>query len=71
MSGVMLRSAYLRLLAPAKSGAKALGKMREEMGVSAEEMPDVAKEALLAQKDYQELELKFSIMARCDQWLPS
>ena len=50
MSGVMLRSAYLRLAAPAKSGAKALGKMREEMGVSAEEMPDVAKEALLAQK---------------------
>jgi TP901 family phage tail tape measure protein len=50
MSGVMLRSAYLRLAAPAKSGAKALGKMREKMGISAEEMPDVAKEALLAQK---------------------
>ena len=46
----MLRSAYLRLAAPAKSGAKALGKMRDEMGISAEEMPDVSKEALLAQK---------------------
>lgn len=50
MAGTMLRSAYLRLAAPAKAGAKALGKMREEMGISAEEMPDVAKEALLAQK---------------------
>lgn len=50
MAGTMLRSAYLRLAAPAKAGAKALGKMREEMQISAEEMPDVAKEALLAQK---------------------
>lgn len=50
MSGVMLRSAYLRLAAPARAGAEALGKMRNEMGISAEEMPDVAKQALLAQK---------------------
>jgi len=40
----------LILAAPAKAGAKALGKMRNEMGIYAEEMPDVAKEALLAQK---------------------
>jgi len=50
MAGTMLRSTYLRLAAPAKAGAKALGRMRNEMGISAEEMPDVAKEALLAQK---------------------
>jgi TP901 family phage tail tape measure protein len=50
MAGTMLRSTYLRLAAPAKAGAKALGQMRNEMGISAEEMPDVAKEALLAQK---------------------
>ena len=50
MAGTMLRSAYLRLAAPAKAGAKALGNLREEMQISAEEMPDVAKEALLAQK---------------------
>ncbi|MHA1540281.1 MAG: phage tail tape measure protein [Alphaproteobacteria bacterium] len=50
MAGTMLRSSYLRLAAPAKAGAKALGEMREEMGVSAEEMPDVAKQAMLAQK---------------------
>lgn len=49
MAGTMLRSAYLRLAAPARAGAKALGKMRDEMKISAEEMPDVAKEALLAQ----------------------
>lgn len=49
MAGTMLRSAYLRLAAPAKAGSKALGKMRDEMKISAEEMPDVAKEALLAQ----------------------
>ena len=49
MAGTMLRSAYLRLAAPARAGAKALGKMRDEMQISAEEMPDVAKEALLAQ----------------------
>jgi len=50
MAGTMLRSAYLRLAAPAKAGAKALGNLRDEMQISAEEMPDVAKEALLAQK---------------------
>ena len=50
MAGTMLRSTYLRLAAPAKAGAKALGQMRNKMGISAEEMPDVAKEALLAQK---------------------
>ncbi len=50
MAGTMLRSTYLRLAAPAKAGAKALGQMRNEMGISTEEMPDVAKEALLAQK---------------------
>lgn len=50
MAGTMLRSAYLRLAAPAKAGAKALGKMRDEMQITAEEMPDVAKEAILAQK---------------------
>ncbi len=49
MAGTMLRSAYLRLAAPARAGAKALGKMRDQMKISAEEMPDVAKEALLAQ----------------------
>jgi TP901 family phage tail tape measure protein len=49
MAGTMLRSAYLRLAAPARAGAKALGKMRDEMQISAEEMPDVAKEAILAQ----------------------
>ena len=50
MAGTMLRSTYLRLAAPAKAGAKALGQMRNEMGISAQEMPDVAKEALLAKK---------------------
>ncbi len=49
MAGTMLRSAYLRLAAPARAGAKALGEMRDQMKISAEEMPDVAKEALLAQ----------------------
>jgi TP901 family phage tail tape measure protein len=50
MAGTMLRSSYLRLAAPAKAGTNALSKMRTEMGISAEEMPDVAKEAMLAQK---------------------
>ena len=50
MAGTMLRSAYLRLAAPASSGAKALKKMRGELGLTAEEMPDVAKQALLAQE---------------------
>jgi TP901 family phage tail tape measure protein len=58
MAGTMLRSAYLRLAAPAKAGAKALGKMRDEMKISAEEMPDVAKEALLAQNRLKGLGVK-------------
>jgi len=58
MAGTMLRSAYLRLAAPAKAGAKALGKMRDEMKISAEEMPDVAKEALLAQNRLKSLNVK-------------
>ena len=51
MAGTMLGH-YLRLAAPAKSWCKALGNLREEMQISAEEMPDVAKEALLAQKRF-------------------
>lgn len=58
MAGTMLRSAYLRLAAPARAGAKALGKMRDEMKISAEEMPDVAKEALLAQNRLKGLGVK-------------
>jgi TP901 family phage tail tape measure protein len=58
MAGTMLRSAYLRLAAPARVGAKALGKMRDEMKISAEEMPDVAKEALLAQSRLKGLGVK-------------
>ncbi len=58
MAGTMLRSAYLRLAAPARAGAKALGKMRDEMKISAEEMPDVAKEALLAQSRLKGLGVK-------------
>ncbi len=58
MAGTMLRSAYLRLAAPAKAGAKALGTMREELKISAEEMPDVAKEALLAQNRLKGLGIK-------------
>lgn len=58
MAGTMLRSAYLRLAAPAKAGAKALGEMRDQMKISAEEMPDVAKEALLAQSRLKGLGVK-------------
>lgn len=58
MAGTMMRSAYLRLAAPARAGAKALGKMRDEMKISAEEMPDVAKEALLAQNRLKGLGVK-------------
>lgn len=58
MAGTMLRSAYLRLAAPAKAGAKALGEMRDQMKISAEEMPDVAKEALLAQNRLKGLGVK-------------
>jgi len=49
MAGTMLRSAYLRLAAPARAGAKALGEFKNKMQITAEEMPDVAKESLLAQ----------------------
>jgi TP901 family phage tail tape measure protein len=49
MAGTMMRSAYLRLAAPVNKGAKALGVMRDQMKITAEEMPDVAKEAILAQ----------------------
>lgn len=48
MAGTMMRSAYLRLAAPASAGAKALGDMRDKMQITADQMPDVAKEALLA-----------------------
>ena len=58
MAGTMLRSAYLRLAAPARAGAKALGQMRDQMKISAEEMPDVAKEALLAQNRLKGLGVK-------------
>lgn len=58
MAGTMMRSAYLRLAAPARAGAKALAKMRDEMKISAEEMPDVAKEALLAQNRLKGLGVK-------------
>lgn len=58
MAGTMLRAAYLRLAAPAKAGAKALGNLRDEMQISAEEMPDVAKEALLAQNRLKGLGIK-------------
>ena len=58
MAGTMLRSTYLRLAAPARAGSKALGQMRDEMKISAEEMPDVAKEALLAQNRLKGLGVK-------------
>jgi len=58
MAGTMLRSAYLRLAAPARAGAKALGQIRDQMKISAEEMPDVAKEALLAQNRLKGLGVK-------------
>lgn len=45
MSGTMLRAAYLRLAAPVGKGAKVLEKMRKELHLTAEEMPDVAKQA--------------------------
>ncbi len=50
MAGTMLRSAYLRLATPAKKGAEALGEMRDKYGLTADEMPDVAKQSQLAQK---------------------
>ena len=58
MAGTMMRSAYLRLAAPVHKGAQALGKMRDEMKITAEEMPDVAKEAILAQNQLKGLGVK-------------
>ncbi len=58
MAGTMMRSAYLRLAAPVHKGAEALGKMRDEMKITAEEMPDVAKEAILAQNQLKGLGVK-------------
>ena len=49
MSGTMLRAAYLRLAAPVGKGAKALEKMRKQLHLTAEEMPDVAKQAAFTQ----------------------
>lgn len=49
MSGTMLRAAYLRLAAPVGKGAKALEKMRNELHLTTEEMPDVAKQAAFTQ----------------------
>jgi TP901 family phage tail tape measure protein len=58
MAGTMMRSAYLRLAAPARAGAKALGEFKNKMQITAEEMPDVAKESLLAQNRLQGLGVK-------------
>ncbi len=58
MAGTMMRSAYLRLAAPVHKGAQALGQMRDQMKITAEEMPDVAKEALLAQNRLKGLGVK-------------
>jgi TP901 family phage tail tape measure protein len=58
MAGTMMRSAYLRLAAPVHKGAQALGQMRDQMKITAEEMPDVAKEALLAQNRLKGLAVK-------------
>ena len=58
MAGTMMRSAYLRLAAPVHKGAQALGQMRDAMKITAEEMPDVAKEALLAQNRLKGLGVK-------------
>ena len=58
MAGTMMRSAYLRLAAPVHKGAEALGHMRDEMKITAEEMPDVAKEAILAQNQLKGLGVK-------------
>ncbi len=58
MAGTMMRSAYLRLAAPVHKGAQALGQMRDQMKITAEEMPDVAKESLLAQNRLKGLGVK-------------
>lgn len=49
MSGTMLRAAYLRLAAPVGKGAKALEKMKNELHLTAAEMPEVAKNAAYTQ----------------------
>ena len=55
MAGTMLRSAYLRLSAPSKAGTAALESLREQFGLTADEMPDVAKEAALAQSQLSDM----------------
>lgn len=50
MAGTMLRAAYLRLAAPAKQGAEAIRSMGKELGISAEDMPEVILQAGKAQK---------------------
>lgn len=50
MAGTMLRAAYLRLAAPAKQGAEAIRAMGKELGISAEDMPEVILQAGKAQK---------------------
>lgn len=50
MAGTMLRAAYLRLAAPAKQGAEAIRAMGKELGISAEDMPEVILHAGKAQK---------------------
>ena len=49
MAGTTLRAAYLRLAAPAKAGDAALQRLGNAMGISTEQMPEMAKEAALAQ----------------------
>lgn len=58
MSGTMLRAAYLRLAAPVGKGAKALEKMRNELHLTAEEMPDVAKQAAFTQAHLKQMGVK-------------
>lgn len=49
MAGTMLRSAYLKLAAPASKGADALASMGESLGLSKDELSEVSKEAMLTQ----------------------
>ena len=58
MSGTMLRAAYLRLAAPVGKGAKVLEKMRKELHLTAEEMPDVAKQAAYTQAHLTQMGVK-------------
>ena len=55
MAGTMLRATYLRLAAPTNAAAKVLEELREQFGLSADEMPDVAEEAALAQQQMKDL----------------